>query len=96
VTVPSDFSCNNGDVLREMAAAGCGLAFLPTFIIHRAVAEGRLETCLTEYARETIGLYAVYPSTRNLSAKVRVFIDLLVERFGDEPFWDRAIFKDGK
>jgi hypothetical protein len=31
-----------------------------------------------------------------LSAKVRVFIDLLVEKFGDEPFWDRAIFKDGK
>jgi DNA-binding transcriptional LysR family regulator len=96
VLVPSDFSCNNGDVLREMAAAGCGLAFLPTFVIHQAVAEGRLETCLTEYSRETIGLYAVYPSTRNLSAKVRVFIDLLVERFGDEPFWDRAIFKDGK
>jgi DNA-binding transcriptional LysR family regulator len=96
VLVPSDFSCNNGDVLREMAAAGCGLAFLPTFIIHRAVEEGRLETCLTEYSRETIGLYAVYPSTRNLSAKVRVFIDLLVEKFGDEPFWDRAIFKDGK
>jgi DNA-binding transcriptional LysR family regulator len=96
VLVPSDFSCNNGDVLREMAAAGCGLAFLPTFIIHQAVAEGRLETCLTDYSRETIGLYAVFPSTRNLSAKVRVFIDLLVERFGDEPFWDRAIFKDEK
>ena len=96
VLVPSDFSCNNGDVLREMAAAGCGLAFLPTFVIHHAVTEGRLETCLTDYSRETIGLYAVYPSTRNLSAKVRVFIDLLVERFGDEPFWDRAIFKDEK
>ena len=96
VLLPSDFSCNNGDVLREMAAAGCGLAFLPIFIIHRAVEEGRLETCLTEYSRETKGLYAVYPSTRNLSAKVRVFIDLMVERFGDEPFWDRAIFRDGK
>ena len=58
VLMPSDFSCNNGDVLREMAAAGCGLAFLPTFIIYRAVEEGRLETCLTEYARETIGFYS--------------------------------------
>jgi len=96
VLVFSDFSCNNGDVLREMAAAGYGLAFLPTFIIYRAVEEGRLETCLTEYAREMIGLYAVYPSTRNLSAKVRVFIDLMVERFGDEPYWDRAIFRHGK
>lgn len=96
VLVPSDFSCNNGDVLKEMAAAGCGLVFLPTFIVHRAVEEGRLETCLTEYSPEMIGLYAVYPSTRNLSAKVRVFIDLLVERFGDKPYWDCAIFKDRK
>lgn len=96
VLVSSDFSCNNGDVLRKMAAAGCGLAFLPTFLIHRAVEEGRLETCLTAYTCETIGLYAVYPSTRTVSAKARVFIDLMVERFGDEPFWDRAIFKDGK
>jgi DNA-binding transcriptional LysR family regulator len=96
VLVPSDFSCNNGEVLREMAAAGYGLAYLPTFIIHRALEEGRLETCLTKYSRETIGLYAVYPSTRNLSAKVRVFIDLMVERFGNEPFWDRTIFRDEK
>jgi DNA-binding transcriptional LysR family regulator len=96
VLVPSDFSCNNGEVLRQMAAAGCGLAFLPTFIIHNAVEEGRLETCLTEYSREAIGVYAVYPSTRNLSANVRVFIDLLAERFGDDPFWDRAIFRDGE
>ena len=96
VLLPSDFSCNNGDVLREMAAAGCGLALLPTFIIHRAVEEGRLETCLTDHSRGTMALYALYPSTRNLSAKVRVFIDLMVERFGDEPFWDRAIFRNGK
>jgi hypothetical protein len=30
------------------------------------------------------------------SAKVRVFIDLLIERFGDDPFCDRAIFRDGE
>ena len=75
-----------------MAAAGCGLAFLPTFIIYRAVEEGRLEICLTDYVREAIGLYAVYPSTKNLSAKVRVFIDLMVQRFCDKPFWDRPVF----
>jgi DNA-binding transcriptional LysR family regulator len=81
--------------MREMAAAGCGLALLPTFIIHRAVEEGRLETCLTDYVRDGMGLYAIYPSTKNLSAKVRVFIDLMVERFGAEPYWDRPMFRDG-
>jgi DNA-binding transcriptional LysR family regulator len=88
----SDFSCNNGDVLREMAIAGRGLAYLPTFIIYRAVEEGRLEVCLTEYSREPIGLYAVYPSTKNLSARVRVFVDFLAKSFGPAPYWERAIF----
>jgi DNA-binding transcriptional LysR family regulator len=38
-------------------------------------------------------LYAVYPSTRHLSAKIRVFIDFLVEKLGTEPFWDKTINK---
>ena len=93
VDVRSNFRCNNGDALREAAVSGCGVAYLPTFIIHGAVAAGKLDVCLTEYAREPSALYAVYPSTRNLSAKVRVFIDFLVETFGEEPYWDREIFR---
>jgi hypothetical protein len=51
----------------------------------------RTDSCSAKAAsysisRQAIGLYAVYPSTRNLSAKARVFIDLLIERFGDDPF----------
>ena len=92
IAVEWNFTCNNGDVLREMAVAGCGLAYLPTFIIHKAVEDGRLETCLTQYAREPIGLQAVYPSSKNLSTKVRVFIDFLVEWVGPGPHWDRSIF----
>jgi DNA-binding transcriptional LysR family regulator len=30
----------------------------------------------------------IYPATRHLSVKVRVFIDFLVERFGGRPYWD--------
>lgn len=96
VAVRSTFSCNNGDVLREMAMAGRGLAYLPTFVVYRAIADGTLDVCLTKYSREAIALYAVYPSTRNLSAKVRVFIDFLVEKFGEEPYWDKEIFAKGK
>jgi len=36
-------------------------------------------------------MYAVFPSRRNLPAKVRVFIDFLVARF-DAPYWDRDVF----
>jgi len=35
--------------------------------------------------------YAVYPQTRYLSQRTRVLIDFLVERFGDNPYWDQNI-----
>jgi DNA-binding transcriptional LysR family regulator len=90
---PSKFRCNNGDTLREAAIAGGGLAYLPTFIVYQAVADGRLEVCLSGFEKDPIALYAVYPSTRHLSVKIRVFIDFLVEKLGVEPFWDKAINK---
>jgi len=88
---PSKFRCNNGDTLLEAAIAGGGLAYLPTFIVHQAVADGRLEVCLSGFEKDPIALYAVYPSTRHISANIRVFIDFLVEKFGTDPFWDKAI-----
>jgi DNA-binding transcriptional LysR family regulator len=55
------------------------------------VADGRLEVCLSGFEKEPIALYAVYPTTRHLSAKIRVFIDFLLEKFGTDPFWDKSI-----
>ena len=88
---PSKFRCNNGDTLREAAIAGGGLVYLPTFIVHEAVKDGRLEICLSGFEKDPIALYAVYPTTRHLSPKIRVFIDFLVEKFGEDPFWDKEI-----
>jgi DNA-binding transcriptional LysR family regulator len=88
---PSKFRCNNGDTLREAAVAGGGLVYLPTFIVHEAVKDGRLEICLSGFEKDPIALYAVYPTTRHLSPKIRVFIDFLVEKFGEDPFWDKEI-----
>ena len=82
---------NNGDFLREAAIAGAGVAIEPTFIVHRAVADGRLVPILTDVAWPEIGAYAVYPQTRHLSARVRAFIDFLAERFAGDPYWDRHL-----
>lgn len=39
----------------------------------------------------TQALWAIYPSSRVLAPKVRVFIDWLVERFGPTPYWDEGL-----
>lgn len=83
---------NNGDAVREAAVQGAGLVMLPTFIVYEAILKGELEVVLADFRREPIAMHVVHPSSRNVPAKVRLFIDFLVSRFGDEPFWDRALF----
>ena len=84
---------NNGDILKAAAVAGAGLVTMPTFITWDEVATGKMVPLLTNYHLEEMALYAVYPPTHNLSAKVRVFIDYLVDTFGPEPYWDKPFIK---
>jgi DNA-binding transcriptional LysR family regulator len=79
---------NNGEVLRDAVVRGRGIALLPTFIVGADLQEGSLRSILTDYAAPEISVYAIYPPTRHLSVKVRVFIDFLIERFGSQPYWD--------
>ena len=56
--------------------------------VGQALQDGQLRTLLTEYSPPEIALSAVYPRHRHLSAKVNLFVELLVERFGGLPYWD--------
>jgi DNA-binding transcriptional LysR family regulator len=87
--VPWKLCTNNAEVLRDAAVAGRGIALLPTFIASKELHSGGLRAILTKWHAPELAVYAIYPSTRHLSVKVRVFIDFLVERFGGKPYWDR-------
>lgn len=79
---------NNGDFLRQAAEAGRGITLQPTFITYRALAGGGLVPILTDFEWPGVPVYAVYPQTRHLSRRVRVFVDFLAERFAGVPYWD--------
>lgn len=83
----------NGDAIRDAAIAGVGVICEPTFIIHKAIEQGRLIPVLQDHVWHKMNLYAVYPNTRNLSTRVRTFIDYMVESFGDKPYWDDCLTK---
>ncbi|ETR77741.1 LysR family transcriptional regulator [Afipia sp. P52-10] len=73
---------NNAEVLRDAAVAGRGIAVLPVFIAEAALKRGDLRSILVAYKTPPLTLYAIYPPTRHLAVKVRLFIDYLVQRFG--------------
>ena len=79
---------NNAEVLCDAAIKGRGVALLPTFIASAALRDGRLQSILDAYHAPPLTLYAIYPPTRHLSVKVRLFIDFLVERFGGDLPWN--------
>jgi DNA-binding transcriptional LysR family regulator len=83
--LPSWSLCvNNAEVLRDAAIRGRGVALIPTFIAGDALEKGTLRAVLQHYRAPPSALYAIYPPTRHLSVKVRLFIDFLVERFGQK------------
>lgn len=74
---------NNGDTCRAAALAGQGIALLPTFLIGEDLHAGRLVPVLPDYPPPELGIYAVYPSRKHLSLKVRVLLDFLAEAFAE-------------
>jgi len=83
VRIQGTLSANNGDMLREAACAGLGVARLPAFMVVRELEAGRLRVLLPDWSGEEVGIFAVYPPHRQTSPVLRAFIDALVAHFRD-------------
>lgn len=94
ITADIKMLANNGEFLTQMAIDGHGYIVEPSFFLFEHLRTGRLTAMLSEYAWSTMSLYAVYPPTRHISARVRAFIDILVENFSDNPYWDDHIMAE--
>lgn len=75
---------NDGQSLLNAAVKGMGIAYLPSFLYHDAMARGQVADVIPDLPPTTLGIYAVYPPGRFTQPKVRAFIDFLVERFADK------------
>ena len=76
----SALQSNSTLMLRELLLAGSGIGYLPHWLAQDDLAAGRLVQLLPEWELHRITLHAAYPDRRHLSAKVRSFIDFLVEK----------------
>ena len=87
VRVAGSVHGNNGEILAAIAAEGVGIACEPDFIINPLIKAGKLVPILKGFQSGPSPIYAIYPSRRHLSAKVRTFVDFLVERFSAKRDW---------
>ncbi len=89
--VNARLASNNAEALVEAALDGLGIAMGATFATHGALRSGALVRVLPEYEFEPTAMFAVFPSARQLSLKVRAVVDLLSAAFADPPHWDHQL-----
>lgn len=81
---------NNGDTCLALALAGQGLVLQPDFIVGTDLAAGRLVQVLPACVPRELDVYAVYPSRKHLSVKIRVLIDYLAKAL-ECPGWGAGL-----
>lgn len=86
VKVTSRMRSNNGDTCCAAALKGQGLVLQPTLLVGPHLESGALVEVLPQYRSIELGVYAVYPTRKHVSPKVRLMIDFLIESFR-KPAW---------
>jgi DNA-binding transcriptional LysR family regulator len=82
VEVQPHLIVNSARAGRELVLAGHGIGFLPSFAIAEDIKQGKLKAVLPMHIPGPIGIYASYLNRKHLSAKVRLFIEMAVEKAG--------------
>jgi LysR family transcriptional activator of dmlA len=81
VKIRGALSSNDGDVVQGWALDGHGILMRSEWDLAKYLQSGRLQVVLPDYALSPADLFVFYPSRHHLSAKVRTFIDFLVDSF---------------
>ena len=83
--LPSRFVCNDFRGMLQACVDGVGIAQLPLPVALQALRQGLLKTVLPAHAPEGLQLFIHYPSRKQLPARVRAFVDFVVEHFAGHP-----------
>jgi DNA-binding transcriptional LysR family regulator len=84
VRVSGNLITNSGETLRMAVLHGAGVCLAAGFLVHDDLEAGRLVRLLPEYRPVEMAMNAVYPHRHHLSAKVRIFIDLLARHSAEQ------------
>lgn len=77
--------CDDIFFVREAVRAGAGIGVIPTFLVDKDLARGRLVTVLPQYHTLAAYVYIIRPGTREVPRRVRAFNDFLLEYLETHP-----------
>ena len=84
--IQSRIHANNGDTCLAAALAHQGIILQPDFLVHEELRSGALVELMPEFKGAELGIFAVYPTRKQLPLRVRRLVDFLVEALHN-PSW---------
>jgi DNA-binding transcriptional LysR family regulator len=82
--------CDDGTSMRIATISGAGISMNSSWAVYKEIKDGSLIRVLPDYEiKDQSAIWLVYPKSNVLTAKVRVFIDFLLEKIGKPPIWER-------
>lgn len=81
IQVKGRFSTNNLNAICNAALAHLGIAFLPKALVYELLLSRSLQQILKPFASKLMGIYAVYPRSRQPDQKVKLLIEHIRETF---------------
>src|SRR6185436_19384504 len=75
-------------LVRSGALAGLGIANVPEFLVCDDVTAGRLVRLLPQWTIAKGAIHMVYPTSQNLSPRVRTFVDFITTEFAEHRPWE--------
>lgn len=81
VRVSGSFSTDNATALRKAALGGHGIAYVPRCLVYHDIRNGQLVDIFPELVGKKLGIYAVYPFTRQPPNKVKLLIEHIRDRY---------------
>lgn len=89
VRVRGSLSANFGEALKHAALLGHGISMHPRYMVADDLAAGRLVLVLPDYEPTGLDIYVIFPSRKNLPARVRAFVRFLKDWAKEPPGWAR-------
>jgi DNA-binding transcriptional LysR family regulator len=86
---------NSVHLLQEYAAEHAGIVCVPTLVASAPILAGTLTLVLPDWQLSSFWLSVVYPRSHRGGAKLKLFIESLVDKYAGNPPWDRALIDKG-
>lgn len=81
IVIEGRYTVTSSFAVRDALRAGFGISLIPYPYVEDDLREGRLQSVLNDWSKAETTVYAVYPSRRHVTPKVRVFLEFLVKEF---------------